>query len=704
MLILKSEPHTRAASIPVQVSPLTDKLSSKEKPVLKAMCCLALVLALATASFSSPAEKATASKVPKYDLTIRLDPEAPRMDVTGTMQLRLCTHGRETFELVLSDLMHDFRVEIVQPQSVAGPVELTPKNSSKGSTTWIVRPAKPMPTAEPLLIRFSYSGGEKDAFLFHLGPSSSFVGAQSVAWYPTTDELDGRGTATMHFSLPDGYRVIAPGTPLSTDPQRDNRDLTFELDFPGILSFAVGKYQIVRGNGPTPVSAYILSPHSNIQGYLDGCVKVLALLSKEFGPYPYGQFSIVELPHDIAEHAGFEGASFTGYILADSTNLDADFSLPFYGHEIGHQWWGNLITHKGERGNGMLDEAMAQLGALRVIEKIEGSQVAEQCRRSGYPGWNWHHNGVGYLTLAAAGLDHPLENLSSGEIPHELADSKGYLVLDLLSRTVGRDRYREILQKITRNYANQGITWEEFLNEVTTGAGRDLNWFYEEWFRRAGAPSWNVAWKQEGSTFTGIITQDAPFYQADLEVEITGTQCQRLTHTVLIKDAESKLTLQIPFSVKAVEVDPHYFVPHWTPEYRAQATALAPALHAELTYWSGKSVDAKEECNRALLNLMTPDLYGQRFLLEWILGQISMHEKQWEAAKTHFEAALASPSRQLCVQMWLYLYLAITGKELHDAALLRDVVNGATSTEALSGVHSGKVAAVRALAKEVLSQ
>ena len=142
------------------------------------------------------------------------------------------------------------------------------------------------------------------------------------------------------------------------------------------------------------------------------------------------------------------------------------------------------------------------------------------------------------------------------------------------------------MQKITRDYAINGITWEEFLNVIATGAGQNLNWFYEEWFQRTGAPSWNVTWKQDGATLTGMIKQDAPFYQADLEIEVTGTKCERLTQTVLVKGAETKLSRQVPFPVKAVELDPHYLVLHSTAEYRAQATALAPPLHAEITFYS----------------------------------------------------------------------------------------------------------------------
>jgi hypothetical protein len=666
-----------------------------------------LGVSVALMSFSprlSPAqESAVALGVPRYDLTVRIDPNAPRMDVSGTMRLRWPSAGEADLQLVLSHHMHDLTAAIVEPQTVAGPVELVVHDTAGGSTTWTVRSHSPIPAGQELLIRFACSGGEHDGVLFHLGPTSSFAGAQSVAWYPTTKDADGRATGSMSFWVPNGYTVVAPGTSRPLDRQGEGPQFTFDLSRPGFLSFAMAKYEIVRNSGPDPVSAYVLNKRPNIQDYVKRSGEVLSLLTKEFGPYPYGSFSIVEVPHDIAERAGFEGASFTGYILVDATDLDADFNLAFYGHEIGHQWWGNLVTLGGERGRDMLDEAMAQFGGLHVVETIEGAAAGASFRRDGYPGANWHQNGAGYLMFAAAGLDHPLDDMPGGVLAHELADAKGFLVLNLLSHTVGADRFRAILHTITQDPRNQQMTWQAFLDDIARRAGRNLDWFYDEWLKRAGAPSWNIRWTQVGMTLSGTITQQAPFYRSSVDVAVTGTGCRHTVHTVVIDGPETHFSWRVHDTVTSVQLDPEYLVPHWTPALRAEATSLAPALHAEITFWSGKLDDAKAESRHALANVATPDSYGARFMLEWILGQIAMRERQWTEARTHLEAALESPSRRPYSQMWVYIDLAMVGKELHDTALLRDVVNGAASTDALSGGRSGKVAAVRALAKDALT-
>lgn len=56
----------------------------------------------------------------------------------------------------------------------------------------------------------------------------------------------------------------------------------------------------------------------------------------------------------------------------------------------------------------MLDEAMAQYASLRVVETIEGGDMAERYRRSGYPGYYSEYSGVGYLMNLAVGTDHLL--------------------------------------------------------------------------------------------------------------------------------------------------------------------------------------------------------------------------------------------------------------------------------------------------------
>jgi aminopeptidase N len=158
----------------------------------------------------------------------------------------------------------------------------------------------------------------------------------------------------------------------------------------------------------------------------------------------------------------------------------------------------------------------------------------------------------------------------------------------MLSRELGRPRFRRVLGGIRRRYAFQELTWGEFWGAIQAGAGRDLAWFRRQWFERATAPEWHLTWEQEGSRLSGAVTQAAPFYRATLEIEVRGGPGQRLTRVVRARGARTEFTFPMGFPVRSVALDPRYLVLRWTPEYRAAAQAAREAAEAARPGPTGK--------------------------------------------------------------------------------------------------------------------
>ncbi len=629
---------------------------------------------------------------PRYDLALSLFPETHRLEASGTIRLPADNAARPQLELFLSDLMRDLRVEVIEPKTSAGAARVEKKEKER----WIITPPQPIPAGERVLLRFSYVGGEGTSIVFYLGPEGSFAGGLNTTWYPQPNKAKGIGT--VKFSVPAGYSVMATGTQRQTPEEAVQGNFRFEVENPTYFGFAAARYTVVRQtNGAVPVSAYLLRPRENIKEYIDGCSKVLNLLVQEFGDYPYSEFALVEVPPEQAGNAGFSGASIDGFILADSPSFDEPFNLAYYGHEIGHQWWGNIIRTPDIRGSYMLGEGMAQYGALRVVETIEGAEATEKFRRTGYPGYNLDQSGLGYLRYAAAGFDNRLSDLPSDSVSHQIANSKGFLVFDVLSRMIGRERFSRTLRDFTRQYAFKLVTWDEFLQAIERGAGKDLKWFFTQWFEQAGAPDLQLTWKQEGKTLRGGVSQPPPFYRASVEVQIDGDDGQRVLRKIEIRGAQTEFVWKINFSVRTAMLDPHYLVLRWTPEYKAEANALADYTKANRKRTEGKLDEAQNEFSLALECFPKPDLYATEFMLRYGLARVFIGQKKWSEARAQLEIAVSSPTRQAEVLPRAYLQLARALKQTGDEAALRRAVDAAITADAAVGGRTGVTRQVRAL-------
>jgi hypothetical protein len=658
----------------------------------------------------SPSSKSAVYDFPQYDLNIKVVPDSHQLEVEGTIQLPPTNRPREDIVLALSVQINDLKVEILKPATSAGIAQLKktePAGSRPGwgNNNWTVSFPHPAPEGEPILFRCSYTGGsEKTGFIFYLGAEGSFAGGIDTAWYPEVEEVSMagnrlRGVGNLTFSVPPTYTVYCPGVERGSVDERRNGLFRFEINSPVYFSFGAARYTVMKSKeGTVPCALYMLHPRQNGEDYIKGALRVLDLLLKEFGTYPHPEFAIVEVPQQQASSAGFSGASVDGFIFASSDLLDSDFNIAFFGHEISHQWWGNIIQTNGTRGNYMIGgEAMAQYGALRVVEEMKGERAAEQFRRTGYPGSDPAQSGAGYFKLFAAGMDHALADLPSSVVSHELSDSKGFLVFDLLSRTIGRGKFRLILNNFTKDHAYQPVAWEEFLQALEKGAGTSLKWFFDQWFDRTGAPDWHLTWKQEGRTIKGSLTQAAPFYRATLDLRAEGENCQRHSASIEVSSERTEFSLPVTFQVQSVVIDPEFKVLHWTPEYHAEATALAAYTRANFKRIEGKSNEAQEEFREAVAHEAEPDLYGSAFMLRYGWARVFMNQKRWAEAREQLEIALASPVRRPETLPFVYLQLARVAKNLNDETTFRRAIESTITADAAAGGHTGAVELARAL-------
>ena len=328
-----------------------------------------LIFFFSIASGQTSQSKISAKPIPLYNLNIRVLPDAHRLEANGTLRLPATDKSRSEIRLSLSAVMHNFAVEIIEPAASAGIANVEKTDANGEDLKWIIRPVRPIPAGQAILLRFSYAGGEQLANQFYIGSEVSFASAWGTGWYPLVDGENDKGIGSLRFSVPTGQTVYATGNRRSSAQEAEQGVFRFETIHPTYFAFAAGNYTVVQRNGSIPIAAYLLRPRQNIEQYLDGVSRILNVLTQEFGNYPFDKFALVEIPRDLAQKASFNAAGVQGFILMNSRAFDTPdvkYVLNFFGHEFSHQWFPNTVALKTPPGLYM-EEALAEYGGLRVV-------------------------------------------------------------------------------------------------------------------------------------------------------------------------------------------------------------------------------------------------------------------------------------------------------------------------------------------------
>ena len=638
-----------------------------------------LLLSLAFVLVLWPLAANAQPRAPRYDIVVDLRPADARVRVEGEVRVPI---GDAPAEEVLLSINRAFRdVRFASPGVT---LSVAPHG---GFTDYALRPSRPFPAHRDAVVRFSYVfDPDTRVSYFYSGPEGSFASGVNVAWYPQLVGARPDGVGRVRLQMPAGLTAIVNGRQNARNRAKSGAEVSFNFTRPTAFSFAVGRYHMTSSPGAQPVQVASLTPRAHAAMYAQNVRNLIGFYHDLFVPFPYGAMAVVEVPEAAARRSGFSGQSENGMIWVTSTFLSRHFSWAYYGHEIGHQWWGQLVRKDVDSQSGfyMPDEATAQWAGLQAVAHFEGEAAAERYRRTGYPFYALLQNGLGYLSLVAANQDELLDAPRGGH-SHLIANSKGFLVLDHLADTIGRDRFRRALRRYLTEHAFASGSWSDVKAALQAEAGSDLSWFFGQWAARPGAPDWILQWTQNGAAVSGAVTQSAPFYRARLEIETRGP-CGVQSHWLDVDEAETAFRFDAPCAMESVTLDPHYRVLRWTPAFHALAEA-----HAPFARWvvADEYPQLGDEIAQRLQRVPANDPYGLTFALNFDLGRAYVFERRWAESLRAWQAAVASPNAPRDDLPVAFAFMAQAAHGAGDAKTLRHAATAARAAEASASAPTG---------------
>ena len=201
-------------------------------------------------------------------------------------------------------------------------------------------------------------------------------------------------------------------------------------------SFLSARYSVKRdeANGVKLEIYYQPGHEYNLDRMLESSKSGLDYYGKNFSPYQFQQFRILEFPRYRSFAQSFPNtvpySEGIGFIERLKKPDDIDLIYYVTAHELAHQWWGHQLIGSQTQGSNMMSETLAQYSALKIVEKKYGMEMVRKALR---------HELDRYLRGRAGEIRHEPPIVLVQREPY-VWYNKGSLVMYALADYIGEDQ------------------------------------------------------------------------------------------------------------------------------------------------------------------------------------------------------------------------------------------------------------------------
>ncbi len=364
--------------------------------------------------------------------------------------------------------------------------------------------------------------------------------------------------------------AIAPGTLQREWMEGGRRFFHYRSDGSMVnwFAFASARYaERKKTHNGVAIEVYYHAAHAaNVDRMIAAAATSLDLFGEAFGPYPYPELRIVEVPStwSMGAAVAFPGTIFfvedRGFLTdaRDSTRLD--IVTRRVAHEVAHQWWGSQLSPAAGPGATMLVESFAKYGEQRVLAERHGEAMVEELMT---------YDQDRYLS-GRTGAEESEVPLTQVTDESWLYYGKGGVVMSALRTLVGQETLDRSLQRLLREHGGpEGrATTADFLAILHAEAPEEYHAQVDEWLEAVvlydlSVPAATATSLPDGRFEVTIEVKAMKLKGADaqplgelVDVAVYGADGLLATLQPFLTARDSTLTITVDGRPERVVVDP----------------------------------------------------------------------------------------------------------------------------------------------------
>ena len=378
----------------------------------------------------------------------------------------------------------------------------------------------------------------------------------SSCWFPTIDSPNQKTTQEIYMTVPSKYVTLSNGLLISkTDNTNGTRTDYWKMDqkhAPYLFFMGVGDFSIVKDswNG-LDVDYYVEPDYESVAAEIFGNTpEMMTFFSEITGvKYPWSKYSQIVVRDYVSGAMENTTAVVHGETAQQKKGqlIDNNEWEGTIAHELFHHWFGDLVTTESWA-NLTVNESFATYSVYLWFEHKYGKdRAAAHMYEDIQTYFQSESENKNLVRFFYEDKEHMFDPVSY---------HKGNAILHMLRNYLGDDAFFQSLNYYLTKHQYGTAEAHDLRLAFEKVTGKDLNWFFNQWYFGNGHIKLNVTYDYNtiNNTVTVNINQLGNIFKFPLSIDIYEGK-RTLNHEVWVDSKQNSFTFPINNHPKLINID-----------------------------------------------------------------------------------------------------------------------------------------------------